>query len=282
MQYSSIEWTDFTSNPLKYRTPDGSIVWACVHKSAGCEHCYAEQLAKRYGRGRPFKAENINTLMPFMDQKELRHMLTYKPAGGHRCFVGDMTDLFGEWVSFELLDQLFAVFALRSNVTWQLLTKRPDRMLEYLQNGPRAAWHIAGENFPLKNVWLGVSAEDQKNADLRIPMLLKTPAAIRFVSYEPALGPIRFFTAPLAGKSVNLDWIIIGGESGPGARPSDRHWLYDVIGDCKAAGVAAFIKQLGTKSQFDSGPLLRLKDRKGGSPEEWPEDLRVRQFPRIR
>jgi hypothetical protein len=104
-----------------------------------------------------------------------------------------MTDLFGEWVSFELLDQLFAVFALRSNVTWQLLTKRPDRMLEYLQNGPRAAWHIAGENFPLKNVWLGVSAEDQKNADLRIPMLLKTPAAIRFVSYEPALGPDSIF-----------------------------------------------------------------------------------------
>jgi protein gp37 len=79
-----------------------------------------------------------------------------------------------------------------------------------------------------------------------------------------------------------LDWIIIGGESGPGSRPSDRRWFYDVIGDCKAAGVAAFIKQLGTKSQFDSGPLLRLKDRKGGSPEEWPEDLRVRQFPRIR
>src|SRR5262245_26032300 len=189
MNKTPIEWVDYSANPLRYRDKAGNIVHACVHKSAGCNHCYAEALAPRYGRaGKPFTAENMKHLTPFLDEKELHRMLTYKPAGGKRCFVGDMTDVFGEWVPFELLDQLFAVFALRPDVAWHVLTKRTERMQEYFSQGRRSEWSywigrycdesfaervgrafdrqtaIAVENnFPLKNVWLGVSVEDRKN-----------------------------------------------------------------------------------------------------------------------
>lgn len=327
MQRSPIEWTDFTSNPLQYRNAAGESVWACIHKSDGCRFCYSEALAKRYGRGKPFTAKEMKGLTPFLSEKELRHMLTYKPAKGGRCFVGDMTDLFGEWVPFELLDQLFAVFALRQDVTWQLLTKRPERMLDYMRNIENAAnakgrfYQVADSRnlipfpaWPFPNVWLGVSVEDQKTADARIPLLLLTPAAVRFVSYEPALGPMDFERIDLgASCSLNalsgcassyhaiggqiksrtpgwkhLDWIIVGGESGPGARPFNLQWARDVVQQCKAVHVPVFVKQLGADPYFEKEvgtakggcpELLTLNDRKGGDMEEWPSDLCCRQFP---
>jgi len=339
MQRTSIEWTNFTSNPLQYRDPDGNVVHACIHKSGGCLHCYAETLARRWGRkGMPFTAENMKRLTPFLNENELHHMLTYKPASGKMCFVGDMTDLFGEWVPFELLDRLFAVFALRQDVTWQVLTKRPERMREYFERDSMGAMmaedvllqKIAnvgtlGHTWPLKNVWLGVSVEDQKTADARIPQLLQTPAAVRFVSYEPALGAVNFtrLRPPNStwydclegrehcGPSVSsghpkLDWIIVGGESGPKARPFNLQWARDVIAQCKAAGVACFVKQLGARpfykfernvseeqrtasggklkistQQLEIDTTIRLKDSAGGDPEEWFEDLRIREFPNV-
>ena len=325
MNKTPIEWTVFTANPLRYRDPDGNVVHACIHKSAGCIHCYAEALAPRYGRkGLPFTAENMKRLTPFLDENELRKMLTYKPAAGKMCFVGDMTDVFGEWVPVELLEELFAVFALRSDVIWQVLTKRADRMQRILTEQDPQAPHFwarvegcaqrryherTGEDpslqlvvhGPLPNVWLGVSAEDQKNADERIPLLLNVPAAIRFVSYEPALGPIDFRPWLTVTRYYDrmLDWILLGGESGPDARPFNTQWASDVITQCQAARVACFTKQLGAKpyvhfernvreespgfklpiQQLEVEEPIRLKDRKGGTMGEWPEDLRVRQWP---
>jgi len=313
MNLSPIEWTDYTSNPLRYRDPDGNIVHACIHKSGGCLHCYAEVMSKRWGRkGLPFTAENMKPLTPFLDEKELHHMLTYKPAAGKRCFVGDMTDIFGEWVPDELLWELFSVFALRSDVTWQVLTKRADRMMRLLldnewesKEGGVPFWAMVegcaqrryhdrtGEDpslwlavhGPLPNVWLGVSAEDQKNADERIPLLLQTPAAVRFVSYEPALGPVEFDCGP--GRSgphryfsvevdhpedQRLDWVIVGGESGPGARPFNIQWARVVVAQCQAAGVAVFYKQGGASNKC-------AHDSKGGHFECLPSDLKIREFP---
>lgn len=338
MQLSPIEWTNYTANPLKYRDQNGNAVHACIHKSTGCLHCYAETLAPRWGRaGKKFTVGNMENLTPFLDEKELHHMLTCKPAAGKMCFVGDMTDIFGEWVPDELLDKLFAVFALRPDITWQILTKRPERMLAYLRGHPiigmvSAAMTILGTEdipfgrisqiWPLHNVWLGVSVENQQYADERIPLLLQTAAAKRFVSYEPALSAINFgrievnppgsggtvFIDALKGtgcsvggnwKYIPLDWVIVGGESGPGARPFAIQWARSVVSECKAVGVACFVKQLGSSpyssvrdsvfklwrledgpDAFDAGPFYaKLKSSKGGDMSEWPEDLRVRQFP---
>ena len=273
MQRTEISWTNFSSNPLKYRDPDGNVVHACIHKSAGCLHCYAETLAGRWGKaGNKFTVENMKRLTPFLDEKELHHMLTHKPASGKMCFVGDMTDIFGEWVPDELLDQLFAVLVRRYDVIWQLLTKRSERMLEYCTSiyARRAQ---AGLHGPFPNVWLGVSCEDQKTADERLMILRDIPNAVPWVSYEPALAGVDF--------SAHLDflrWIVCGGESGPGARPFNIQWARDVIAQCKAAGTKAFFKQAGSNAVLDN-KRIRLMDRKGGDWTEWEEDLKVREYP---
>jgi protein gp37 len=146
--------------------------------------------------------------------------------------------------------------------------------------------------WPLPNVWEGVSVEDQPTADERIPILLQTPAAMRFVSYEPALGPVDFEHMPVPeGNKTSLDWIIVGGESGPGARPFDVEWARSVIRQCRRNGggkVKVFVKQLGAKPTTDhrtrpAGEQAHwtqtLRDKKGGDPSEWPEDLRIREYP---
>jgi protein gp37 len=182
--------------------------------------------------------------------------------------------------------------------------------------------------WPLPNAWLGVSCEDQRRADERIPLLLQTPAAVRFVSVEPLLGPVDLrpylrwrwvrvtdgerthVSAPSYGELAesagfgaiwppvpikgmlpqpDLGWCVIGGESGPGARPCDLAWIRSLVDQCRVVQVPAFVKQLGTRPfdgyfQFSTGQQipdrLRLRDRKGGEMGEWPEDLRVREFPR--
>jgi hypothetical protein len=172
--------------------------------------------------------------------------------------------------------------------------------------------------WPLPKVWLGTSVEDQATADERIPLLLQTPAAVRFVSYEPALGPVDFahlqpermvevdalggthgVVRPHRGTSARLDWVIVGGESGPGARPFNIAWARSTVAQCRAAAVPVFVKQFGGRpylheqtSFHHEGPgfsahiesleiktTVTLRDRKGGDMAEWPEDLRVREFP---
>lgn len=344
MQKTDIEWTTFTANPIKYRRKsDGKTVWACVKTSPGCAHCYAEAIALRFDRGKLFSAANMAEVEPYLDEAELHKMLTAKtiggvPVAGSRCFVGDMTDVFGEWVSDEMLDRLFAVFALRSDVTFQVLTKRAERMAEYMLSRSKSSkfWEDAARTFgyalrwehgsvshplcpwPLANVWLGVSAEDQKRADERIPHLLRTPAAVRFLSCEPLIAPVDLATEctvcdycgrytldkqswecpcgkPLIQDAYSfaerVDWVIVGGESGPGARPCNVDWIRAIRDQCSAARVPCFVKQLGSRP-FTPHPGiewreydyvydddLELSDRKGGEPSEWPEDLRVREYP---
>jgi protein gp37 len=345
MNKSSIEWTNYTSNPLQYRNADGNVVWGCIHASPGCSHCYSEALAKRYGRGGKFDTSTMEGLTPFISEKEIHSILTYKPVSRKMCFLGDMTDIFGEWVPFESIDKIFAAMALRPDVTFQILTKRANRMRRYIigaspDERDDIQMHmgdLSGEGmdffetghggiptpkWPLPNVHLGVSVENQQYADERIPLLLQTPAAKRFISYEPALGSVnperlrpegmtwmdclngRGHAGPGTwGGEPKLDWVIVGGESGPGARPFNIQWARDVVKQCKAADVAVFVKQLGSKPYRiceSCGPEfpsqcrmygrdghdhsrqlpLYLKDRKGGDMSEWPEYLRVREFPK--
>lgn len=303
MNKTSIEWTDFSANPIKYRTADGRVVWACEKVSAGCTHCYAEHLSTRYGgirRAGEWNAATMATLTPFLDDKELRAML--KAPAGAKVFVGDMTDIFGEWVNDDLLNRLFSnVLEQRGDVAWQILTKRAERLRQYL------TWRWGGGRIPSRHIWIGVSAEDQQRADERIPLLLRTPAVVRFVSAEPLLGGIDI--AKHRPGALGLHWLIAGGESGPGARPNQVWWMRNLLGQCRDADVAFFGKQLGSNihDRNDAGyegdtptswPMdtdtcdltapryqgddvrVRLKDRKGGDINEWPADLRVREFPR--
>jgi protein gp37 len=245
-----------------------------------------------------------------------------------RVFVNSMSDLFHEALPNEAIERVLAVMALAPQHTFQILTKRPERMQQWFASGvpgmetreedvARAAEHIgsivwdsrgserhlyppgAGDvtnrrrwpGWPLPNVWLGVSVEGQATADERIPLLLQTPAAVRFVSYEPALGPVDFrrwlniyghVGAPCCLEAEGyhrftsgrpaLDWIIVGGESGPGSRRFDVGWARDVVEACRQAGVAVFYKQGGSSNRCEHSS-------KGGCQECMPAALRVREFP---
>ena len=198
-----------------------------------------------------------------------------------------MTDIFGDWVPFELLDRLFAVFALRPDITFQVLTKRPERMAEYLLTRFRTARvseracmmgtadqraSLVEPNFrpwPFPNVWLGCSVENQQAADERIPHLLKCPAAVRFLSVEPMIGPVEFSDvsqrsdalAQLGKKALSgIDWTIVGGESGHGARPMHPDWTRSIRDQCKAAGVAFFFKQWGEWMNAEAAGYPELSD----------------------
>jgi protein gp37 len=321
---TSIQWTDKTWNPVR----------GCSRVSEGCRHCYAERQAARFsGPHRPFDGfVRIQTgIGPQWTGKvelvesHLTDPLSWKKP--QRVFVNSMSDLFHEALLDEEIDRVFAVMSQSPQHTFQVLTKRPWRMLQWFQyeNDKRVrqdyvddaagtfGWCHANVDgrWPLPNVWLGVSVEDQKTADDRIPLLLSTPAAVRFISYEPALGPVDLWRYVGRGRPRNggpmvnllrpweepryqpgIDWVIVGGESGPGARPFDIAWARDIIAQCKTAGVACFIKQLGARAfvghsyhkqihhrSTDGNLYLKLKDGKGGDMEEWREDLRVRQFP---
>ena len=315
---SSIEWTDTTWNP----------VTGCTKVSPGCAHCYAETFAERWRGvpGHPYEQGFDLKLWP----ERLSLPLSWKKP--RRVFVNSMSDLFHEDVPFEFIDRVFAVMALCPQHTFQVLTKRPERMAEYTSDHKVAAriWDaclamndeicravprtIDTRNldhqcvvWPLPNVWLGTSVERQQEADERIPHLLKCPAAVRFLSCEPLLGPLdlsAFFGGPYVGLpgdvvhpnwNAGIDWVIVGGESGPGARPCRVEWIRSIVRQCKSAGVPVFVKQLGANPEGDP-PRPPVRDEatgmtrhwvqqvietrgKGNDPAEWPEDLRVREMP---
>lgn len=325
MADSTIEWTDKTWNPVR----------GCSVISPGCVNCYAMKQAHRFsGQGRAYEGLTKLTkagpqwtgTVRTVEAALLEPLSWRKPR---RVFVNSMSDLFHEDVPFEFIDQVFAVMALSRQHTYQILTKRAERMYQYMTNRALSAnywkravpvgysleWEgLSLVPFPLPNVWLGVSVEDQKHADERIPLLLQTPAAVRFISAEPLLGPVNLREVKVAGIGEEwdpyitadavarpqsfgprIDWVIVGGESGPGARPFDLAWARSIVQQCKSAGVACFVKQLGALP-FQGKPapievdgsvvatttfpiLMSLGDRKGGDPLEWPDDLRVREFP---
>jgi protein gp37 len=183
-----------------------------------------------------------------------------------KIFVGSMTDLFGEWVPDTYIFDILSAMAKAPNQTFQILTKRP-----MIAHDAIAEWCaiMAREKLP-DNIWLGISTEDQKRYDERWTWLIRIPAQIRFLSIEPILGPIQLENLQL----YPINWVIIGGESGPNARALDLAWIEDIIGQCRAANIPAFVKQLGSAWAKAPG-----NHSKGGVPDEWPEHLRVRMFP---
>lgn len=372
---TGIAWTEATWNPLA----------GCSRVSEGCRHCYAERMAWRLVNMAPDRVSSPYFGLVSMGQESnfkeprwsgevrlvesaLDRPLRWRTP--RRIFVNSMSDLFHEKAPDEWIDRIFAVMALAPQHHFQVLTKRPERMLAYL-TAPlvdRKVWWagrpmaqargwdmydrvpvpspcggpggIGIKSWPLPNVWLGVSVEDQATADARIPLLLQTPAAVRWVSYEPALGPVnlglgRWVRLPRTVRSdipfkdlwavpgvymaesnphgalsvrstggtligikpdeferlPSLDWIVVGGESGPGARPFDLAWARSAIAQCRAAGVPCFVKQLGSRpcgrwgyvpypaGAYGIGDFHVLRNRKGADPSEWPADLRVREYP---
>jgi len=284
---SSIEWTDSTWNPVR----------GCTKISPGCKNCYAETFAERWRGvpGHPYEQGFDLRLVPEKLDEPLRWQ---KPR---RIFVNSMSDLFQDGVDSEFITKVFSVMAAADWHTYQVLTKRPLRMFRYIESH-KATLSKMAEVWPIPNIWLGVSVENQEFANSRIPELLKTPAAVRFVSYEPALGAVDFTKVALPVGLVdslsgrvegedgycmnNLDLVIIGGESGPGARPFNIQWARSVIQQCKAAKVSCFMKQLGKDPYLDIRHGERVEriffrsSGKGGDMAEWTEDLRVRELPK--
>lgn len=337
---SKIQWTDETWNP----------VVGCSIVSPGCTNCYAMKMAQRLERMGQEPYRGLTKLSAKRGQvwtgkirclpERLGQPLKWRKP--RRIFVNSMSDLFHEDVPFEFTAGVFGVMAACPQHTFQILTKRPEQMLNWFQwiaenvlPWAECGYHAAGfmrrlglydhwcalsergwfdEGWPFANVWLGVSCEDQERANERIPLLFQCPAAARFVSAEPLLGPIDISLA-----APYLDWLIVGGESGPGARGCELGWIEAIVKQCQAAAVPVFVKQLGAKpyeaKRATTGPqgtedalrdlgrlsesfvpkgwthrtlpdgtswymrYPRFKDPKGGDWDEWPEPLRVREYP---
>ncbi len=281
-QTTSIEWTDVTWNPVR----------GCSRVSEGCRHCYAETMAARFsgpglwGHGYAERSENGPRWTGKVDlvPEKLAEPLSWRSP--RRCFVNSTSDLFHESLPFEHIAAVFGVMAACPHITFQILTKRPERaseffrwleeMAERLASWKRAhllsaavirqgipgekrlhASTLESRGWPLPNVWLGTSVEDQTTADRRIPYLLSCSAAVHFVSYEPALRPVDLRAVVMPdgdslglglfshGEGEGVDWIICGGESGLGARPMHPDWARSARDQCTAAGVPFFFKQWG-------------------------------------
>lgn len=314
MAETSIEWcrgADGTKgkswNPIKAATlttdekPGGDVGWHCEHVSEGCRNCYAEAINLRLGTKLDYRRQDRGKVQVFIDQKTLLAPLTWRKP--RRIFVCSMADLFGEWVTYEMIDLVYAVMALCPQHTFIVLTKRAHLQADYThyrdpahrlatfldarRGNPaltritdKTGWPMLGEagDWPLRNVWNGVSVEDQPTADERIPHLMETDTVLPWISYEPALGPLDI-SRWISGESFK--WMVGGGESGPGARQNLLDWHRVLLGQCRSAGIPFFEKQLGRHPMDSQEHRTRPKDAKGGEMEEFPEDLRVREWPRV-
>lgn len=267
MAKTKIEWAERVWNPIT----------GCIKVSPGCANCYAERMAKRLqAMGTRGYAGTVDdqgrwTGQVNLIEEAIRLPLTWKKP--RRIFVNSMSDLFHQHVFDSTIDKIFRVMIQAKQHTFLILTKHPERMYRYFHD-PLDDWKRIGDDmdradrilepgtmFPIPNVWLGVSVEDQQRADERVPWLLKTPAAVRFVSAEPLLGPVdlRTYTEPCSyycdhggmypeghhPARSKLDWVIVGGESGAGARPMRPYWARSLRDQCQAAGVPFFFKQWG-------------------------------------
>ncbi len=269
---TKIEWTDETWNPTR----------GCSRVSEGCRNCYAERQAARNfpGLKSPTTGESFAVLTDsgprWTGKLELIESKLYEPEHWkkpRRVFVNSMSDLFHESLPDHVIGRIFAVMQGTPQHTYQILTKRADRMLKWHEMNPP---HTNSSMEFLPNVWLGVSVEDQANK-YRIDILRETPAALRFLSIEPLLEDIG--QLDLNG----IHWGIVGGESGPQARPCDLGWIESIVDQFAAAGRPLFVKQAGSRPGYrrkHGWHDIDLKDSKGGNMEEWPEKIRIREFPR--
>lgn len=322
---TKIEWTGATWNP----------VVGCSRASRGCDHCYAVGMTHRLeGMGKQKYAgltvlngrgeRHFNGTVRCVED-ELTTPLRWKTP--RRVFVCSMSDLFHPKVPFGFIARVFDVMCswrwpskraeregnaedlVDPGHTYQLLTKRPERVPEFL-DWVFASWpgdspfnlHLSARRGIAPDIWLGCSAEDQATLDKRLPHLLRCPAAVRWLSLEPLLGPIDLGLGRPGGeclpelrhhsKSVPLHtmigWVVGGGESGPGARECEVGWIRSIVRQCHDARVPVFVKQLGARpvnrgdpcwDGCDCGLHHGFISRKGGDPDEWPEDLRVREYP---
>jgi protein gp37 len=242
---SKIEWTDHTFNP-----------WiGCQKVSPGCDNCYAEALSKRYGwaewgpHGERKRTSQANWKLPLRWAKAARG--TGKRP---RVFCASLADVWDNQVPVEWRRDLFHLIWETPELDWLLLTKRPENIADML-------WPAIGEAelWPWPNVWLGTTAEDDERYQRRWNILARIPAKVRFISHEPALGPLGNLRAHPSGKFP--DWIIMGGESGPRVRPTEREWIEDMRDACEVADIPFFFKQMTGKQPI-------------------PADFMVRRFPR--
>lgn len=271
---TKIEWSDATNTPIRARRRDtGKVGWHCERVSPACQFCYAAAHNGRSlpgcGTGLDYVRSSRDKVEMFIDEPTLLQPLKWKRP--RRIFSHSMTDLFGEFVPFDLVDSVVAVMAICRRHTFQVLTKRPERMAEYFSDRDlyqrihaAVTWIMGYDNrerpainrcdFPLPNVWLGTTVENQEWADKRREHLKACPAAaVRFVSYEPALGPVDW-----AGWEF-VDWIISGGESGRNARPAHPDWFRATRDFCRDHGIAYFHKQWGEWCPFGQLPESSLR-----------------------
>jgi protein gp37 len=326
---SKIEWCNDTWNPVR----------GCDIVSKGCTNCYAMKQAHRFsGKGGLYEGLTKLTnggpvwtgkvkLVPDVLDKPLHWK---KPR---KIFVNSMSDLFHEDIPFDFIATVFAVMSVTTRHTYQILTKRPERMLEFFKWAStdeegythelsdhvaddkifnyfpdrfgwdhKTGYDSCGPLYPYENIWLGVSVEDQQSANERIQLLLQTPAAVRWLSMEPLISGIDLTSISLARSIRNtnclikeiqspnkIDWVVVGGESGNGARQCNVEWINNIVKQCKSADVPVFVKQLGKHPYFEEPgdepepPIakryLSLKNKKGGDINEFPEYLRVREYP---
>ncbi|MEY8189639.1 DUF5131 family protein [Peribacillus simplex] len=235
---SSIEWTEATWNP----------VTGCNKVSQGCKNCYAERMAKRlFAMGNPRYANGFNVTLhhDLID-------LPYHWKKPRKVFVNSMSDLFHEEVPLDFIKKVFKTMVETPQNTYQILTKRSQRLMELAEHLPWTA-----------NIWMGTSVEND-DVTFRIDQLRQVPAQVRFLSCEPLIGPIH---------DLNLDgihWVIVGGESGPGARPMEANWVRDIRDKCQDQNVAFFFKQWGGVQKHRYGRILDDQVY-----DEYPEVLTV-------
>ena len=236
--HTTIEWTDATWNPVS----------GCTKVSPGCAHCYAETITLRFGRGGPFLPGKGSIKL---HQDRLSLPLKWKAS--RLVFVNSMSDLFHEEVPLHFIEQVFEVMAQATLHTFQILTKRHERLQQIAE---KLIWPA--------NVWIGVSVENQYWADRRIPALLTVPTATRFLSVEPLLKPVD-----LSQHLRRIGWVIVGGESGSKARPLREEWVQSIRDDCLAHDVPFFFKQWGGRTSKAGGRSLE-----GRTWEEMPNTMR--------
>ncbi len=262
---SKIEWTDATWNP----------VVGCEVLSAGCTNCYAMAMANRLAGMKATKSLYGDTVKKVNGKavwsgvvKENQAVLNkpYRWRKPRKIFVNSMSDLFHEDVSTHFIQQVWRVMKETPQHTYQILTKRPERMRDIL---------LGFIDEVLPNVWLGTSVENHKVSH-RIDALRQVPAAVRFISFEPLIGAVGQIDLS------DIHWAIIGGESGPNARPCKVFWISALRRSCRIGGVRVFVKQLGANYIGYENQPVKLKCKKGAKMSEWPASLRVQDTPRVR